>query len=153
MELSEEKTKVTATTDGFDFLGWNFRVQNNGKFKSTPSEENFKAMREKVKEIVNNSNYGAEVKASKLAPITLGWRNYHRYCDMSNMRDSLWFITKRAFTVFNKQKKTNRYMSEALVKKAFPTVSYSENRFVNVKGEKSPFDGDLIYWSERESKL
>ena len=153
MELSEEKTKVTATTDGFNFLGWNFKVQNNGKFRSTPSEENFKAMREKVKEIVNNSNYGAGTKASKSAPIIRGWRNYHRYCDMSNVRDSLWFISKRAFTVFNKQKKVNRFQAEALVKKAFPTVGYSENRFVNVKGEKSPFDGDLIYWSERESKL
>ncbi|MEA5597059.1 group II intron reverse transcriptase/maturase [Rivularia sp. UHCC 0363] len=153
MELSEEKTKVTATTDGFNFLGWNFKVQSNGKFRSTPSEENFKAMREKVKTIVNNSNYGAEVKASKLAPIIRGWRNYHRHCDMSNVRDSLWHISHRTFKVFLKQKKTNRYMAESLVKKAFPTVSYSENRFVNVKGEKSPFDGDLIYWSQRESKL
>ena len=110
-------------------------------------------MREKVKDIVNNSNYGAEVKASKLAPIIRGWRNYHRYCDMSNTRDSLWHINHRAFKVFLKQKKTNRHEAESLVKKAFPTVKYSENRFVNVKGEKSPFDGDLIYWSQRESKL
>jgi len=36
MEVSEEKTKVTATTSGFDFLGWHFKVQKNGKFKSTP---------------------------------------------------------------------------------------------------------------------
>lgn len=153
MELSKEKTKVTATTDGFDFLGWNFKVQSNGKFKSTPSEENFKAMRKKVKDIVNNSNYGAEVKASKLAPIIRGWRNYHRYCDMSNVRDSLWHLNHRTFKVFLKQKKTNKFEAEALVKKTFPAVSYCENRFVNVKGDKSPFDGDLIYWSERESKL
>ena len=154
MELSEEKTKVTATTDGFDFLGWNFKVQGNAKFKSTPSEKNFKAMREKVKEIVNNSNYGADVKASKLAPITLGWRNYHRYCDMSNVRDSLWFIRLRTFKVFLKQKKLNRYQVEALINRAFASVGYSENRFVNVKGNKSPFDGDLIYARrERESKL
>ena len=26
MEISEQKTKLTATTDGFDFLGWNFLV-------------------------------------------------------------------------------------------------------------------------------
>lgn len=26
MKVSEKKTKLTATTDGFDFLGWNFRV-------------------------------------------------------------------------------------------------------------------------------
>lgn len=153
MELSEEKTKITATTDGFDFLGWNFKVQSNAKFKSTPSEENFKAVREKVKEIVNNSNYGADVKASKLSPIIRGWRNYHQYCDMSNVRDSLWNMNDRTRKVFLKQKKVDKTRAIELVKKAFPVVGYSENRFVNVKGDKSPFDGDLIYWSERESKL
>jgi retron-type reverse transcriptase len=73
MNVSEKKTKVTATIDGFDFLGWRFYVQSkNGKFRSVPSEDNFKAFREKVKVIVNNSNYGAQVKAEKrLANIAL----------------------------------------------------------------------------------
>lgn len=43
--------------------------------------------------------------------------------------------------------------SKKLLDKAFPTVSYSENKFVNVKGDKSPYDGDITYWSERNSKL
>jgi len=34
-----------------------------------------------------------------------------------------------------------------------PPVGYSENKFVNVKGNKSPYDGDLIYWSNRNSAL
>jgi retron-type reverse transcriptase len=55
MNVSERKTKITASTDGFDFLGWHFQVQLNGKFRSTPSEENFKAFRKKVKAIVNNA--------------------------------------------------------------------------------------------------
>ena len=153
MEISKEKTKVTATTDGFDFLGWHFKVQNNGKFRSTPSKDNFETMRKKIKAIVNNSNYGAEVKAQKLAPVIRGWRNYHRFCNMSNTRDSLWFPAKRSFRVFLKQKSVNRYKAESLVKKAFPTVNWAENKFVNVKGEKSPYDGDVVYWSQRESKL
>ena len=56
MEVSKKKTKVTASTDGFDFLGWRFYVQRaNGKFRSIPSVDNFKAFRSKVKHIVNNS--------------------------------------------------------------------------------------------------
>jgi len=51
IKSSERKTKITATTDGFDFLGWHFKVQNNGKFRSTPSVDNFKAFRKKVKAI------------------------------------------------------------------------------------------------------
>ena len=153
MEISQRKTKLTATTDGFDFLGWNFRVQKNGKFRSRPSVDNYEAFRKKIKAIVNSSNYGATVKASKLAPIVRGWRNYHRYCKMDGARNSLYFIMKRAFKVFNKESKQNRHSSKKLLETAFPTVPYSENKFVNVKGNKSPYDGDIPYWSKRNSKL
>ena len=153
MKVSEKKTKITATTGGFDFLGWHFKVQSNGKFRCTPSVENFKKFRQKVKAIVNCSNYGAKVKAEKLAPIVRGWRNYHKFCKMDGSRFSLWHTRHRAFKVFNKEKKLNRHLAEILTNKAFPSVPYSENRFVNVKGNKSPYDGDIAYWSERNSKL
>jgi len=153
MKVSEKKTKITATTDSFNFLGWNFKVQKNGKFRSTPSVENYKAFRKKVKAIINNSNYGAKVKAEKLAPIVRGWRNYHKYCKMDGSRNSLYFIQKRAFRVFNKEAKQNRNTSKTLLDKAFPSVSYSENKYIKVYGEKSPYDGDIVYWSKRNSKL
>jgi RNA-directed DNA polymerase len=153
LKVSEKKTKLTATTDGFDFLGWHVKVQTNGKFRCVPSEDNFKAFRKKVKSIVNSSNNGAKAKAEKLAPLVRGWRNYHRYCDMSKSRFSLWHLNHRAFKVFNKETKMNRHSSTELIKKAFPAVSYAENRHISVKGNKSPFDGDIVYWSERNSKL
>ena len=40
-----------------------------------------------------------------------------------------------------------------MIKTAFPYVKYSENKFVCVKGDKSPFDGDINYWSKRNSVL
>ncbi|MEW6499779.1 MAG: hypothetical protein AB1589_46045, partial [Cyanobacteriota bacterium] len=58
-----------------------------------------------------------------------------------------------AFKVFNREPKQNRESSKRLLDRAFPKVPYSENKHVNVTGEKSPFDGDLTYWSERNSKL
>ena len=154
MNVSQKKTKVTASKDGFNFLGWHFYVQQgNGKFKSTPSEDNFKAFRHKVKHIVNNSNYGVETKVSKLAPVVRGWRNYHKYCKMVGSRFSLRHLVKRTFKVFLKQKTINRYEAEKMIKIAFPSVGYSQNRFIQVKGEKSPFDGDINYWSKRNSVL
>ena len=153
MKVSERKTKLTATTDGFDFLGWNFKVQKNGKFRSTPSEDNYKAFRKKVKHIVNNSNYGATIKAEKLAPVVRGWRQYHKYCKMDGSRNSLWFISHRAYKVFNKEAKQDKDSVTKLIGKAFPAVPHSENKHINVKGEKSPYDGDISYWSERKSKL
>jgi RNA-directed DNA polymerase len=153
MKVSEKKTKVTAATDGFDFLGWHFKVQSNGKFRCTPSVENFSKFRQKVKTIINNSNYGSKVKAEKLAPIIRGWRNYHRFCKMDGSRFSLWFINHRAWKVFNKESKLTRESTTKLIEKAFPKVPYSENSHINVKGNKSPYDGDLSYWSQRNSKL
>ena len=154
MDINQKKTKVTASTDGFNFLGWHFYVQrNNGKFRSIPSSENFKSFRSKVKHIVNNSNYGASTKVAKLAPIVRGWRYYHKYCKMEGSRLSLWGLAHRTYLKFLKQKTINRTQAEEMVKTAFPNVGYSENRFVNVQGEKSPFDGDINYWSKRNSVL
>jgi 5-methylcytosine-specific restriction endonuclease McrA len=72
---------------------------------------------------------------------------------MDGSRNSLFHIETRAFRVFNKEKKQNYHTSKKLLEKAFPSVPYSENKHINVKGEKSPYDGDLTYWSERNSKL
>ncbi|MDJ0577116.1 MAG: reverse transcriptase domain-containing protein, partial [Xenococcaceae cyanobacterium MO_234.B1] len=153
MEISENKTKITTATDGFDFLGWHFKVQSNGKFRSFPAKENFATFRKKIKTIINGSNYGAKVKAKKLAPIVRGWRKYHCFCKMDGAKNSLYFIQNRAFKVFNKEQKQNRYSSKQLLNQAFPSVPYSENKFVMVKEDKSPYDGDLVYWSKRNSRL
>ncbi len=151
LKIKQSKTRLVSSTDGFDFLGWHFKVQTNGKFKCYPSADNYKAFRQKVKNIVNSRNYGAKVKAIKLAPIVRGWRNYHRYCNLEGSRFSLFLMAKRAWKVFNKEKKLNRYQVTALIKKAFPSVPHGENKFNNVKGDYSPFNGNLIYWSKRKS--
>ncbi|MDF5730004.1 MAG: reverse transcriptase domain-containing protein [Rhizonema sp. PD38] len=152
LNIKASKTKLVMATDGFDFLGWHINVQKNGKFRSVPSEENFKAFKNKVKYIVNNSSYGAPSKAQKLAPIVRGWRNYHRYCKLDGSRFSLWSIEYRAFTVFNKEEKMNRAEAISLSLKAFPDVKYSENKHILVKADKSVFDGDIVYWSKRNAK-
>jgi RNA-directed DNA polymerase len=153
MKVSERKTRVTATTDGFDFLGWHFKVQSNGKLRSIPSADNYMTFRKKVKKIVNNKNIGSTVKATLLAPVVRGWRNYHKYCSMHGTRESLVFIQRRAFKVFNKGAKQNYLTSKKLLDKGFPSVPYSEHKHIKVKGNKSPYDGDMTYWSNRKSKL
>ncbi len=153
LNIKASKTRLVAATDGFDFLGWHFKVQNNGKFRSVPSEDNYKAFRKKVKVIVNNSNYGASVKAEKLSSLVRGWRNYHQYCRLDGSRFSLYFMTNRAWKVFAKESKLNRKEVNALIQQAFPRVPYHEHRHINVKGDKSPYDGDTTYWSQRNSKL
>jgi RNA-directed DNA polymerase len=150
MKVNPKKTKVSATQTGFDFLGWNFKVLPNGKCLSTPSKENYKHFKRKVKAVVNNSAHCAETKSDLLAPIVRGWRTYHKHCDMN--KHNLWHISHRTWKIFIKQPSINRKKADKLIKKAFPSINYSVNKFVNVKGNKSPFDGDLIYWSKRNSK-
>ncbi len=152
LELKEAKTRYSSPTDGFDFLGWHFYVQeNNGKFRCTPSKDNYRKFRKKVKDIVNSSNLSTEDKASKLSSIVRGWRNYHKYCNMEN--HSLWHIQYAAWKRFRKDKNSSREIATRLIGIAFPAVKYSENRHVNVRGTRSPYDGDAVYWSQRNSKL
>lgn len=153
LKVKASKTHVVAATDGFNFLGWNFKVRSDAKLVCIPSVDNFKAFRKKVKAIVNSSNYGAELKAGKLAPLIRGWRNYHKYCNMSGSRLSLGGMQIRAFKRFNQERKLNRYSVMALIGKAFPTVGYKQFGHVKVKGNRSPFDGDVVYWSKRNSAL
>jgi len=127
IELATEETKLIAATDGFDFITWHFQVQKNGKLRCVPGLKDFQTFRQKVKHIVNNSNYGATIKAQKLSLIVGEWRNYHRHCNMSGARFSLYHIKYRAFQVFNRETKQNRQISKQLINKAFPRVSSSQN--------------------------
>ena len=153
MNISAEKTKTTRTTAGFDFLGWHFKVLGNGKYRCVPSEDNYEKFRKKIKAIVNNPALATAAKAKKLTPIVKGWRNYHRYCRMDGSRFNLWSLNHSTFVKFKKDKNKGKEEAARLVQEAFPAVPYSVNGYVMVKGKKSPYDGDLLYWSKRNSKL
>jgi len=72
---------------------------------------------------------------------------------MDGARNSLYHIQYRTYQVFNRERNQDRHSSKRLLDKAFPKVPYAEWRYVNVLGNKSPYDGDIAYWSERNSKL
>jgi group II intron reverse transcriptase/maturase len=143
MNVNQAKTYVVSATSGFDFLGWSFQVLKSGKFITQPTKTNYENLKKKIKAVVNNSAYGAKVKSNLLSRIVRGWRNYHKHCDMR--KHNLWNQNHRAWKVFNKERNLNKNQVTALIKKAFPRVSYSINKFVMVKGNKSAFDGDLMY--------
>ena len=153
MNISAEKTKTTRTTAGFDFLGWHFKVLGKGKYRCVPSEDNYEKFRKKIKAIVNNPALATAAKAKKLTPIVRGWRNYHRYCKMDGSRFNLWSLNHSTFVKFKKDKNKGKEEAARLVQEAFPAVPYSVNGYVMVKGKKSPYDDDLLYWSKRNSKL
>lgn len=151
MNIKLSKTRLTQATSGFDFLGWNFIVTKSGRLVSRPSSDNYSNLKKKVKNLINNSTIKINDRISKITPIVRGWRNYHLYCDMS--QHDLWNLDNYVFKKILKNKNYSLESSTKLVRKAFPKIGYLMNRFVNVRQNKSPFDGDFSYWSKRKNKI
>lgn len=66
---------------------------------------------------------------------------------------SLWHLNHATWKKFRLDKLATTKSVNELIQKAFPNVSYKEASFVKVQNTRSPYDGDLVYWSERNSKL
>ncbi len=80
LQLSEEKTRITRVTDGFDFLGWNFRKYPDGKLLIKPSKDSIKALLDKTGKIIrDNRQAKTENLINLLNPVIRGWTNYHRH--------------------------------------------------------------------------
>ncbi|GET42976.1 group II intron reverse transcriptase/maturase [Microseira wollei] len=149
LKVKESKTRYVKATDSFDFLGWNFAVKPKGKFRSTPSKESTQKVKSKVKVMMKDSRFSLEDRIAKCGSLIRGRRKYNRYCDMS--QHALWETALWTWKFIRKQGRYDRHQTNAIIHQAFPTVSWSVNNHVNVKGDKSPFDNDLIYWSKRSN--
>jgi len=82
--LSQEKTRITSITTGFDFLGWHFRKyvpkspHRKAKLLIKPSKKNASAFYRKVREIIKNSGaMTQEALIGQLNPVLKGWAQYH----------------------------------------------------------------------------
>jgi RNA-directed DNA polymerase len=149
LKVKEAKTKIVHSTDGFDFLGWNFSVKPNGKFISTPSQKATRSIKAKVKEVKKDSRFTLEQRINKCSSMIRGWRNYHRFCDMS--QHTLWNLNHWVWKFIRKLGRYDRNQTNKVIHRAFPSVKWSACRFNNVIGDKSPYDGDFAYWAKREN--
>lgn len=82
--LSEQKTKVTQITQGFDFLGQSIRKFERrgqlGKIPITPSQSSLAAIKAKVKAICKAPGGLTQAQLiDNLNPVLRGWANYHRH--------------------------------------------------------------------------
>lgn len=127
VELSDEKTRITEITNGFDFLGFNIRKYGNEKLLTTPSKEN-------IEEVINNLNRtfdfayenGSSINTliTLVNPIIRGWANYYRH-----------FVAKKAF-----YRISNRVwgMTERFIKRKYPNIrksQWSRRFFTSVNGD------------------
>jgi len=82
LELSQEKTKVTHISEGFNFLGQNVRkYPSQGKLKLLikPSEKNIHSFLEGIRKAIRKARSTTQAGLiQQLNPKIRGWANYHR---------------------------------------------------------------------------
>jgi RNA-directed DNA polymerase len=82
LELSQEKTRVTHITEGFDFLGQNVRKypsQGKHKLLIKPSEKNIHSFLEGIRKVIRKARSITQAGLIKqLNPRISGWANFHR---------------------------------------------------------------------------
>ncbi|UUZ72728.1 group II intron reverse transcriptase/maturase [Polaromonas sp. P1(28)-8] len=79
LELSQEKTKITHITAGFDFLGQNVR-KYAGKLLITPAKKNVASLLDKVRTFVKANAGATQANLIRtLNPIIRGWAMFHRH--------------------------------------------------------------------------
>ena len=82
LELSQEKTRVTHISEGFDFLGQNVRkYPSQGKFKLLikPAKKNIHSFLAEIRKVFRKARSTTQADLIKiLNPKLRGWANYHR---------------------------------------------------------------------------
>ena len=132
---------------GFDFLGWHFFVSSKGNSLVIPSLSDYQSFLLRVKRIINNSNYGSNIKVSKLYPIIKQWRAYHRFSCLKGSRFSLYFVKKRAFKVFSKESRQDFFSTKRLVNRCFYFLDSFSSSNSGLEEFPSPYSGHLIFAS------
>ncbi|WP_442944239.1 group II intron reverse transcriptase/maturase [Nostoc sp.] len=163
---------------GFNIKQWKVgKYHSKQGFKTfiTPSKEKQKIHYDRVASIIDDHKAAPQTALiSRLNPVITGWSNYYStvvskevYTDL----DNLMYPKLKAWAKHRHPKKSGGWVS----KKYWQTIggdnwvfatryegknpirlrSHAETpivRFVKVKGEASPYDGNLIYWCTRMGK-
>lgn len=80
LSLSEEKTRITAVNDGFDFLSQNTRRYPGGKLLIKPSKIAVKEFKYKLRGIIfHNLGVKPHELIYQLNSVLRGWSNYHKH--------------------------------------------------------------------------
>jgi RNA-directed DNA polymerase len=172
--LEEYEGKV-----GFDFLGFQVRQHRVGKYRAKPyrgipgMKTLIKPSPRAVKHHTRHLNIlvhqqrGAPQAGliATLNPVVRGWANYYRTCVAKRTFgkvDNHLYSQLRSWTCWRHPKKTSgwqyrRYWQRQGKREVFAdgSIQLAEHtatsiiRHVKVRGIKSPYDGDWLYWGQR----
>jgi RNA-directed DNA polymerase len=140
LSIQETKTRLVASTDGFDFLNWHFVVKpGNRKYVCYPSKESMQELKNKFKQYLKDTRYKLTDRLSMLKTIYRAWWNYHRFCDMSNVDNSIWSLKEWTYKYVRKNSNINKQDITEAAKEIFSGHTYKVNKNSTLKGNKSMF--------------
>lgn len=101
LTLSSEKTRVTALSEGFEFLGHRIRLRWDDQYGHWPRveipKEKSQAFRHRLKQMTKSTHLELREVIEALNPVLLGWGRFYQHCyyakDEFNRID--WFVSNR----------------------------------------------------------
>lgn len=172
LKLSEEKTRIVHTDEGFDFLGQNVR-KYDGKLLIKPSKKSVLSIMENIGRVLKtNKTTPQEVLIRKLNPIIRGWGNYHQHIVAKKVFSkvayliwrNLWFWAKRRHSNKGKKWVVQKYYARFGNRSGVFTARDGENSYrlfdinsipiklhVKIKGEANPFDPEWEEYFEKRT--
>jgi len=177
LELSDEKTRITHISEGFDFLGQNVR-KYSGKLLIKPAKKSVKSLLDKVREVVKgNASAAQAVVIQKLNPIIRGWATYHRHvvakACFSSIDSQIWQLlwkwamrrhpTKGAWWVRSRYFQAEGHRSSVFATngpvgsdahrlRLFRAMTIPITRHVKIRALANPFNPDWIpYFTHRRT--
>ncbi|WP_268765888.1 group II intron maturase-specific domain-containing protein, partial [Methanosarcina mazei] len=107
LKLSEEKTLVTNISEGFNFLGWNFR-KYKGKLLPKPSKDSQKEIIKKIRDVLHKAKaWDQDRLIQTLNPIIRGWAEYHNHAVSSAIFNKLDEIVYNMLISWAKRRHSN----------------------------------------------
>lgn len=180
VQLSEQKTRVTHISHGFDFLGQSVRKYPHqdgvlGKIQIEPSKQSIQSIKNKVKAICNSSGQLTQAQLiGRLNPVLRGWANYHRHIicgkTYSQITSYVWFRLMRwgksrhptksglwiAKRYFGYAKGSTWAFKDKATGKTLIRLNHDIQtyRHTKIKGEANPFDTEWNgYFQHREKSI
>lgn len=182
LELKPSKTRISHTLNGdkpgFDFLGFSIRhyptrsSKKGYKLIIKPNRESIKqhtfTIKQKLRKLRGTTQ---EAVIKELNPIIRGWSQYYSSVVSSrtfNFIGSLMFRKLWKWAIVRHPKKGKGWIRKKYFKKygndnwrfmvsnKIHLVKHGDHaikRHIKVKGTKSPYDGDWVYWGNRLSKV
>ena len=189
VKMSQAKTSIVNSNEGFDFLGFSIITIKGTKpiVKIYPSRESQTALLFKVQQIIQNNRSASTYNLILiLRPIIIRWANYFRFSECQKVFQKLTHLIHQKLRAWVFRRDTRNGRIE-VKQRYFPngkTYVYNGTRYQNnwaltgkklhkngkmeeiylphmvwvkskkwikIKADKSPFDGDRMYWSKRSA--